>query len=101
MPATPAIFWLYIARCKDRSFYTGIAVDVARRIELHNAGRGAKYTATRRPVKLVYTELCGSRSAALKREHRVKHMSHAAKEALSRSAGIRWGKKRPGRRSVG
>ena len=61
--------FVYMARCADGTLYTGYARDPERRIRIHNAGRGAKYTASRLPVCLVYCEPCATRSAALKREH--------------------------------
>jgi putative endonuclease len=74
--------WLYIAKCCDGSYYTGIAIDVKKRLDRHNFGNGAKYTASRRPIKLVYSEICASKSAALKREHQIKRWKRVQKEAL-------------------
>lgn len=73
---------VYIVRCADGSLYTGWAADLTQRLAAHNAGRGARYTAGRRPVTVVYTEECDSVSAALKREHALKQLSRAAKVAL-------------------
>ncbi|MDQ3069690.1 MAG: GIY-YIG nuclease family protein [Acidobacteriota bacterium] len=73
---------VYIVRCADGTFYTGYAVDVARRCEAHNAGRGAKYTASRLPVTLVYEECCESASAALKREYALKQLTRVQKQML-------------------
>ena len=73
---------VYIVRCADRSLYTGVATNVAARVATHNAGKGAKYTRGRRPVRLVYQECAGSRSAALKREHAIKRLVRAAKQQL-------------------
>ena len=58
--------FVYIVRCSDNTLYTGWAVDVAARVKAHNAGRGAKYTRARRPVKLVYREELPSRAEAMK-----------------------------------
>ena len=68
---------VYIVRCVDDSLYTGIAKDVARRVEEHNANNllAANYTRARRPVTLVYQEAVATRSAAGKREYAVKRMS--------------------------
>jgi putative endonuclease len=77
---------VYIVQCADRSLYTGVALDVAARVAAHNSGRGAKYTRGRRPVKLVYRERAGTRSAALKREIAIKRLATAAKRRLVRSA---------------
>lgn len=76
---------VYIVRCADDSLYTGIAKDAAARIELHNAGKGARYTRSRRPVILVYCENAQSRSAALKREAAIKSLARGAKLQLIRS----------------
>ena len=73
---------LYILRCKDDTLYTGIAVDVDARLEMHRSGKGAKYTRGRGPLELVYTEECGSHSNALKREIVVKRLTRAEKEEL-------------------
>ena len=70
---------LYILRCCDGSLYTGITTDVEKRIEVHNSGRGAKYTRSRRPVELVYSEHCDDHSVALRRELEIKAMSREQK----------------------
>ena len=74
--------FVYILRCADGTLYTGYALDLDHRCAAHNAGRGARYTAGRRPVEVVYAEACDSVSAALKREHAIKRLSRAGKEAL-------------------
>ena len=66
--------FVYILRCADGSLYTGYARDPRARMRLHNTGRGAKYTAGRRPVRLVYTESHDTLSAALKREYQIKQL---------------------------
>ena len=76
--------FVYMVRCSDGTLYTGYARDPARRAEVHNTGRGAKYTARRLPVSLVYRESCASRSAALKREYEVKQLTRVEKEMLAR-----------------
>ena len=76
--------FVYMVRCADGTLYTGYARDPERRTKMHNAGRGAKYTAGRLPVALVYCEPCESRSAALKREHQVKQLNRSEKEVLAR-----------------
>ena len=73
---------LYILRCGDGSLYTGITTDVAKRLEVHRSGTGAKYTRGRGPLELVYEEECGDHSAALKREHEIKSMSRQEKEKM-------------------
>ena len=75
---------VYILRCADGSLYTGITQDVARRVKEHNSNGllAARYTRARRPVALVYQEPAGTRSAASKREYRIKHLSRGDKLAL-------------------
>jgi putative endonuclease len=80
---TARMHFVYMVRCADGTLYTGYARDPERRTRVHNAGRGAKYTARRLPVSLVYSEVCASRSAALKREYEVKHLTRARKERLA------------------
>jgi putative endonuclease len=77
---------VYMVRCADRSLYTGVATDLKARVATHNAGKGAKYTRGRRPVKLVYQEAVAGRSAALRREHAIKRLPVAAKRQLIRRA---------------
>lgn len=82
-------WYLYILRCGDGSLYTGITTDVDRRLEAHRSGHGAKYTRGRGPLTLLYREVCGSHSDALKREPAVKQLSRAEKEALiQRNMGV-------------
>jgi putative endonuclease len=77
--------WLvYIVRCADGSLYTGITTDVAARIKIHNSGKGAKYTRSRRPVKLVWKKMMKSESVARKREAQIKKFSRAEKLSLVR-----------------
>ena len=71
-----------MVRCADGTLYTGFARDPVARAAVHNAGKGAKYTRSRLPVTLVYTEPCKSRSAALKRECQIKPWRRMQKEAL-------------------
>ena len=78
----PPVHCVYIVCCADGTLYTGYARDPTARTRLHNAGRGAKYTAGRRPVRLVYAEAFNSRSKALKREHEIKRWPRAKKDAL-------------------
>jgi putative endonuclease len=73
---------VYIVRCRDGSLYTGIATDLKARITKHNAGKGAKYTRSRRPVRLVWSAATRSESAARKREARIKRLSRSEKISL-------------------
>ena len=77
-----AVHYVYIVRCADGSLYTGYARDPSSREAVHNLGRGARYTAGRRPVRLVYSEAFASAGEALTREHQVKRLSRVKKEAL-------------------
>ena len=77
--------FVYIVRCADDTLYTGWALDVTARVKQHNAGRGAKYTRTRRPVQLIYSEELPSRAAALKRELQIKRYPRAKKLALAQA----------------
>ena len=76
------VWWLYLVRCRDGSLYTGISTNVVRRLKEHNSGKGAKYTANRLPVLLIYSEACASRSAALKREYELKSLTRAESPRL-------------------
>lgn len=79
-------WYVYILRCRDDTLYTGITDDVDRRLEAHNAGKGAKYTRGRGPVTVVYREVCRSKGEALKREYAIKRLSRAEKLAMIAAA---------------
>lgn len=77
--------WIvYILRCQDDSLYTGITIDIERRLAEHNGDNrlGSRYTRARRPVTLVYQEIVASRSLAARREAEIKQLSKADKELL-------------------
>lgn len=78
------MYHVYILKCADNSLYTGITTDLVRRVQEHNGklDGGAKYTAARRPVKLVYSTECKDRSSASKEEWRIKQFSRKQKEQL-------------------
>jgi len=76
---------VYILRCGDGTLYTGIAVDAEHRLQMHRSGKGAKYTRGRGPLELVYREVCPSKSAALKRERKIKALTRTEKLALFES----------------
>jgi putative endonuclease len=80
------VHFVYIVRCADDTLYTGYARDPRARERVHNSGRGAKYTAGRRPVRLVYQEAFRSVGKALAREFVLKQLTRAQKEALIVSA---------------
>ncbi len=75
-------WWVYIVECSDGTLYTGITVDVDARIAKHNSGKGAKYTASRRPVIFKKSWIYESRSTASREEYRIKQLSRAAKLVL-------------------
>lgn len=72
----------YIVECADGSFYTGWTNDIKKRIECHNAGKGAKYTKPRLPVRLIYLEKWDTKQSAMKREAEIKKFSRKQKEKL-------------------
>ncbi len=75
--------WLvYILRCSDGSLYTGITNDLTKRLKAHNAGRASRYTRSRLPVALAYSEPQRSKSTALKRELAIKRLRRAEKDRL-------------------
>ena len=73
---------VYIVECSDGSLYTGVAKELEKRIAQHNAGKGAKYTRTRLPVKVVYSEQATNRSQAQQREYAIKQLKRSQKQAL-------------------
>ena len=76
------MWYVYIVRCADSSLYTGIAKNLQERISLHNTGVGAKYTRSRLPVELVYSESVSDRSTALRRELAIKRLRRDGKQEL-------------------
>lgn len=83
MPA----WYVYILECRDGSLYTGITVDVERRFAQHVAGKGARYTRSRPPVRVVARFAYPDRSAASKAEYTVKQLTPAQKRALCAAPG--------------
>ncbi|MFC6176381.1 GIY-YIG nuclease family protein [Companilactobacillus huachuanensis] len=83
-------YYVYMLLCNDKTFYTGTSNNVEKRVATHNAGKGAKYTKIRRPVKLMYSEELADKSAALKREIAIKKLSRQQKITLLKSNGINW-----------
>ena len=79
------IYSAYILRCADETLYTGIATDLKRRLHEHNSSeKGARYTRSRRPVRLVYSEMFPDRSSASRREYEIKKLSRREKLQLIR-----------------
>ncbi|HZZ84857.1 MAG TPA: GIY-YIG nuclease family protein [Anaeromyxobacteraceae bacterium] len=83
-------------RCQDGTLYTGATVDLEKRVERHACGKGARYTRSRLPVKLVYREAVEDRSAALRREAAIKRLTRAEKLALVRRRTRRLRRPSPG-----
>lgn len=80
-------FCVYILLCSDGTFYTGYTKDLNARTRLHENGNGARYTRAHKPQRVAYTELFGSRGAAMKREREIKRLSHQQKLDLVNSSG--------------
>lgn len=77
-------WFIYMLECVDHTLYTGISMDVEKRLDEHNTinNKAAKYVRARRPAKIVYQEVTDSRSKALKREHEIKQLTRQKKLAL-------------------
>jgi putative endonuclease len=84
MNSKKSSWFVYMVRCNDGSIYTGISNAVADRIKAHNSGEGAKYTASRSPVNLIFQEKHPDKSSAFKREIQIKRWSKGRKEKLSK-----------------
>ncbi len=76
------MYYVYILKCSDGTFYTGCTKNLKMRLKVHNAGQGAKYTRGRLPVELKYWEICRNRSRAQIREYEIKQYSREKKEEL-------------------
>ena len=76
------VYYVYILQCADDTLYTGSTSDLCRRLAAHNRGKGAKYTRSRLPVRMVYAEEQPDRSAALRREAAVKKLTRAQQKTL-------------------
>ena len=77
---TDKIWYMYVVQCADSTLYTGITTNIDRRLKEHNSSkRGAKYTRSRRPVKIVYHAVFDSRSSASKAEYRFKKLNRKEK----------------------
>lgn len=74
--------YVYMLRCADGTLYTGWTSDLAHRVKAHNSGHGAKYTRSRTPVELVYSEELADKTEALKRECAIKQLTRQQKEQL-------------------
>ena len=82
------MYYVYLLECKDGTLYTGITTDLKRRVIEHNSGKlGAKYTSSRRPVKMVYSKKFKDRSVASKEEARIKKLKRSKKLELIKANG--------------
>lgn len=75
-------YYTYIVRCRDGTLYTGYTTDIERRLLAHNSGKGAKYTRSRGPVELVYSEVYKTKEEAMSREWHIKRLTKKKKEEL-------------------
>ena len=75
-------YWVYILKCADGSYYTGVINNLERRVFEHNAGASCSYTKSRRPVKLVFSEVFGNILDAIAAEKQIKGWRRSKKEAL-------------------
>ena len=92
------MYYLYILTCADRTLYTGITTDLKKRIAEHNSGlEGAKYTRSRRPVRLSYSQEYADRAQASSAEYKMKQLSRTAKLALIKEESK---KKKPSKKKV-
>ena len=74
--------YVYILQCSDNSYYTGWTTNLEQRLQAHNSKKGAKYTRSRLPVRLVYYEEFASKQEAMKREYAIKKLSRTQKEKI-------------------
>ena len=81
--------YTYIVKCSDETFYTGWTNDLEKRIEMHNSGKGAKYTKARLPVELVYYEAFDTKEEAMSREWHIKRRSRSEKQKLIEAADLK------------
>ena len=87
-------YYVYIVKCDNDTFYTGYSRDVDKRMKLHTKGKGARYLRIHKPKRLIYVEECNSRAEAMKKERKIKLLSHNQKLRLSRTQLSKIAKKR-------
>lgn len=75
-------YYVYILRCADDTFYTGYTTNLENRLKTHNKGIASKYTRSRLPVTMIYSESYVEKTEALKREYQIKQLSRSEKEML-------------------
>lgn len=74
--------YVYILKCRDNTYYTGYTTDLTNRLEMHNAGKGAKYTRGRLPVEMLWYKVCKNQRYAMRSEINIKALPKEAKEKL-------------------
>ncbi len=84
VPNRYLMWYVYIIKCNDNKLYTGITTDIDRRLTEHNTGHGGRFTRVRKPVELVYSEKLSGKSAALKKEIKIKQLSRSEKLKLTK-----------------
>lgn len=84
-PKASKQWYVYLLHCADGTYYTGITTEPKRRLQEHNENdkKAAKYTRSRRPLKMVYFELCESRSEAGSREYEIRKLPRRVKQAMT------------------
>lgn len=87
-PDTHPNWFIYIIKCRDNTYYTGITPNIEQRIKTHDAGKGAAYTRGRGPVKLVHSERFQTRSEASVREAAIKKLTRLQKEKLIKNSSV-------------
>jgi putative endonuclease len=97
---TPGWF-LYILKCRDNTFYTGITTDLDRRLDQHNNGTASRCTRSRLPVVRVYQETCADRSVALKRECAIKKLTREEKELMVKKRRTAVARKKSRKKTLG
>ena len=75
-------YFTYIAQCSDKSLYTGYCADLKERQAAHNAGQGARYTRSRRPIRIVYSEAFETKGKAMRKEWEIKQLDRVEKQRL-------------------
>lgn len=83
------MYYVYLLLCADGSYYCGSTNDLEKRLKAHNSGHGAKYTRSRGPCRLVYTESYETKHEALSREWHMKKLDHRQREMLVRTGEVR------------
>ena len=73
------MWFVYIIECENKSLYTGCTNDLNRRFQEHKLGTGARYTSLHKPIKILFSQECGTRSNALKKEYQIKGWPHDKK----------------------